>query len=75
MALFGVRVVLPAAIAVAAILLLIFGNDSARGAGIVLIGVAMLVVLANLFIRLGLLSERDREREAEHRRRGRWPDE
>lgn len=75
MALFGVRVVLPAAIAVAAILLLIFGNDSARGAGIVLIGVAMLVVLANLFIRLGLLSERDREREAEQRRRGRWPDE
>ena len=75
MALLLVRVVLPAAIAVAAVLLLIFGNDSARGAGIVLIGVAMLVVLANLFIRLGLLSERDREREAEQRRRGRWPDE
>jgi ABC-type transport system involved in cytochrome bd biosynthesis fused ATPase/permease subunit len=74
-ALLLVRVVLPAAIAVVAILLLIFGNDSARGAGIVLIGVAMLVVLANLFIRLGLLSERDREREAEQRRRGRWPDE
>jgi hypothetical protein len=34
----------------------------------VLIGVAALVVLANLFIRLGLQSERDREREQERRR-------
>jgi hypothetical protein len=34
----------------------------------VLIGVAVIVVLANLFIRLGIQSERDREREAERRR-------
>ena len=63
-----VRYVLPAAILVTGVVLVIVGGDSARGAGIVLIGVAFLVVLANLFIRLGLLSEREREEEA--RRRG-----
>jgi hypothetical protein len=62
-----VRYVLPAAIAVTGVVLVIVGGDSARGAGIVLIGVAFLVVLANLFIRLGLLSERDREQEARRR--------
>jgi hypothetical protein len=67
MALVLVRYVLPAAIAVTGIVLVIVGGDSARGAGIVLIGVAFLVVLANLFIRLGLLSERDREQEARRR--------
>jgi hypothetical protein len=39
-----------------------------RGAGIVLIGVAALVVLANVLVRLGLQSERDREREQRNRR-------
>jgi hypothetical protein len=63
-----VRYVLPAAILVTGVVLVVVGGDSARGAGIVLIGVAFLVVLANLFIRLGLLSEREREEEA--RRRG-----
>ena len=67
MALILVRFVLPAVIAVVGIVLVITGGDSARGAGIVLIGVALLVVLANLFIRLGLLSERDREEEARRR--------
>lgn len=74
-----IRIVLPAAIVVAGVVLLIVGNDAGRGAGIVLIGVAALVVLANLLIRLGLLSQRDREREEARRRsfsrRGRWPDE
>jgi hypothetical protein len=65
-----VRIALPAAIAVAGIVLLIVGGDAAQGAGIVLIGVAALVVLANLFMRLALQSERDRERE-EARRSGR----
>jgi hypothetical protein len=68
MALLLVRVVLPAVIAVTGIVLVIAGGDSGRGAGIVLIGVAGLVVLANLFIRLGLQSERDREREEARRR-------
>ena len=63
-----VRFVLPAVIAVVGVVLVITGGDSARGAGIVLIGVALLVVLANLFIRLGLLSERDREEEEARRR-------
>ena len=62
-----VRVVLPATIALVGVVLVIFGGDSGRGAGIVLIGVAALVVLANLFIRLGLQSERDREREQARR--------
>jgi hypothetical protein len=62
-----VRVVLPATIAIVGLVLVVTGGDSARGAGIVLLGVAVLVVLANLFIRLALLSERDREREQERR--------
>ena len=68
MGLVVVRVVLPAVIAVAGVVLLIIGGDSPQGAGIVLIGVAVIVVLANLFIRLGLYSERDREREEAQRR-------
>jgi hypothetical protein len=68
MSLLLVRAVLPAATALAGVLLVIFGGETAQGAGIVLIGVAGLVVLANLFIRLGLQSERDREREAARRR-------
>ena len=67
MALLLVRVVLPAVIALAGVLLVVFGGDSGKGAGIVLIGVAGLVVLANVLIRLGLQSERDREREAKRR--------
>ena len=62
-----VRIVLPATIALVGVVLVIFGGDSGRGAGIVLIGVAALVVLANLFIRLALQSERDREREQARR--------
>ena len=78
MRLAAIRIWLPAAIAVAGVILLVVGGDAARGAGIVLIGVAALVVLANLFMRLALSSERDREREDAQRsyfsRRGRWPD-
>lgn len=67
MSLLLVRVVLPALIAVAGVVLVAVGGDSAQGAGIVLIGVAGLVVLANAFIRLAFQSERDREREEERR--------
>jgi hypothetical protein len=63
-----VRYVLPAAIALAGVVLLVIGGDAPTGAGIVLIGVAVIVVLANLFMRLALQSEEDRERE--ERRRG-----
>jgi hypothetical protein len=64
-----VRIGLPAAIALAGVILVISGGDAAVGAGIVLIGVAGLVVLANVFIRLSIQSQRDREREEERRRR------
>jgi hypothetical protein len=67
MGLVFVRIVLPAAIALAGVLLVIFGGDSGKGAGIVLIGVGGLVVLANVLIRLALQSERDREREQARR--------
>ena len=74
-----VRIWLPAAIAVTGVVLVVIGGDAARGAGIVLVGIAVLVVLANLLIRLAIMSERDREREEQRRRfftrRGRWPDE
>ncbi len=72
------RIGLPGAIAVAGVVLLIAGGDSGRGAGVVLLGSALMVVLANGFLRLGLSSERDREQEEADRdffsRHGRWPD-
>jgi hypothetical protein len=72
------RILLPAAISVAGLLLLMVGDSVGRAAGIVLIGVAVLVVLANVLVRLGLQSERDREREPWNRRffsrHGRWPE-
>ena len=64
-----VRFVLPAAIAAVGIALIATGGDAAQGAGVMLIGVALLVVLANLFMRLSLQSERDRAREEERRSR------
>jgi hypothetical protein len=57
--------------------LVIAGGDVAQGAGVVLVGVAGLVVVANLMIRLAIRSQDDREREEEQRRyfseHGRWP--
>jgi hypothetical protein len=64
-----VRVGLPALTAIAGIVLVIVGGDAGRGAGIVLIGVAGIGVLANLFIRLAIQSQDDREREAARRER------
>ena len=64
-----VRVGLPVAIAVAGVILIVTGGDAAVGAGIVLLGVAVLVVLSNLFIRLAIQSQDDREREEERRNR------
>ncbi len=73
-----VRVWLPSAIALVGLFLLVTGDDVERGAGIVLIGSALMVVLANLFLRLGLSSERDREDDEAKRdyfaQHGRWPD-
>ena len=74
-----VRVGLPAAIASAGVVLLIVGEtENERGAGVALIGVALVVMILNLFLRLGVSSTRDREREEAARehfdRTGRWPD-
>jgi hypothetical protein len=74
-----VRVGLPALIAGAGAVLVVTGGDSADGAGVLLLGVAVLVVVANVLIRLSLQSED--ERALEERRReffdahGHWPDE
>ena len=72
MALKLVRFGLPAAIFVAGVVLIAIGGDAPLGAGIVLIGVAGLVVLANVMMQLGLHSERDRADE-ERRRNERRP--
>jgi hypothetical protein len=62
------RIGLPAAIFAAGVVLIIIGGDAPLGAGIVLIGVAGLVALANVLVRLSIQSQRDREREEERRR-------
>jgi xanthosine utilization system XapX-like protein len=69
------RIGLPAAIALVGIVLLVVGDETAKGAGVVLLGVALLVVLANLFVRLSIQSERERAEEERNRERGVWPDE
>jgi ABC-type transport system involved in cytochrome bd biosynthesis fused ATPase/permease subunit len=73
-----VRLVLPVATAFVGVALIVLGDEIAQGAGVFLIGVAGLVVLANAFVRLSLQSERDREREEARRayfdEHGRWPD-
>ena len=74
-----VRIGLPAGIAAAGVVLLIVGDgENDQGAGVALIGVALVVMLLNLFLRLGISSTRDREREEAARehydRTGRWPD-
>jgi hypothetical protein len=69
------RIGFPAAILVAGVVLIAIGGDAPLGAGIVLIGVAGLVVLANVLMQLSLQSERDRQREEERRRERRPRDE
>jgi hypothetical protein len=74
----AVRYGLPAAIVLAGVLLTVVGgSDAADGAGVVLIGVGLLVALGGALMRLGIQSNRDREREEEARRyfdrHGRWP--
>ena len=75
-----VRVGLPAAIAAAGVVLIIEGaGENEQGAGVALIGCAVMVLLFNVFLRVGWRDERDREREEEARehfdRTGDWPDE
>jgi hypothetical protein len=61
------RIGLPAAIAVAGVVCIAVGGDAGLGAGIVLLGVAVLVVVANLLIRLSIADQEDRAREQRRR--------
>ena len=75
-----VRIGLPAAIATAGVVLLVTGaGENEQGAGVALIGCAVMVVLFNVFIRIGVRDQRDRDREDDARehfgRTGHWPDE
>jgi hypothetical protein len=73
----AVRYALPALVFVAGLVLLVVGGDAGVGAGIVLVGVAVLVALFNVFARMSVASQDDREREQAARayfeRHGRWP--
>jgi hypothetical protein len=70
---------LPLTIVAAGIVLMVAGKDQdLLGAGVVLVGVGLLVALANALMRLGIRSQGDREREERARRyfdrQGRWPE-
>jgi hypothetical protein len=74
-----IRIGLPAAIAAAGVVLIITGDgENEQGAGVTLVGCAVVVMMLNLFLRLGLRSGDDRRREEEARahfgRTGQWPD-
>jgi uncharacterized membrane protein YhiD involved in acid resistance len=55
------------------------GHTAVAGAGVVLLGVALIVWMINWLFRMSVESNRDRDREEEARRyfdvHGRWPDE
>ena len=74
----AVRIGLPATIGLAGMGLMVLGEDATLlSAGLVLVGVALLVALTNALMRLAIRSKRDREREAWTRRyvdrHGHWP--
>ena len=73
-----VRYGLPAAlVAVGITLVLLRPSDEVEGLGVGLAMAALVVVLLNVFMRAGISSQRDRDREEEARRHfdrhGRWP--
>jgi chromate transport protein ChrA len=77
-ALAAVRYALPAAlVAVGITLVLLRTSDETVGMGVGLAMAALIVFLLNAFMRAGLHSQRDRDREEEARahfdRHGRWP--
>jgi hypothetical protein len=75
------RLWLPLAIAVAGAIAVVVGHARTplAGAGVVLIGSALIVWMINWLFRLSVESNRDRDREEAARdyfdRHGRWPDE
>ncbi len=74
------RTALPLAVAIAGVVLLFLGHGrtAAAGAGVVLLGAALIVWMINWFFRMSIESNKDRDREEEAReyfdRTGRWPD-
>ena len=74
------RIWLPIAIAVAGVVAIVLGrgHTALAGAGVVLLGTAVIVWMVNWLFRMSLESNRDREREEEARvyfdEHGRWPD-
>jgi hypothetical protein len=74
----ALRIGLPVAMAFLGILLIVTGGDAADGAGVVIIGSAVLVFLLNALLRSSLKEEGDRAREQDARdfyaRHGRWPE-
>jgi hypothetical protein len=75
------RVWLPIAISLAGIaaIVLSHAHTALAGAGVVLLGTALIVLMVNWLFRMSVESNRDREQEEEARehfdRHGRWPDE
>jgi hypothetical protein len=74
------RVWLPATIAVAGVIAIVLGHARTElaGAGVVLLGTALIVWMINWLFRMSIESNREREQEEEARRyfdvHGRWPD-
>lgn len=72
---------LPAVLFVAGIVLIVIGGgtDATAGAGVVLLGTALMVWMINWMFRLSVSSNRDRDKEEAAReyftRHGRWPGE
>jgi uncharacterized membrane protein len=75
------RIWLPVAIAAVGVILIVIGHGRtpAAAAGVVLLGIAVMVWMINWMFQLSVKSNRDREREEEARdffdAHGRWPDE
>jgi hypothetical protein len=75
-----VRYGIPLSVFVAGIVVLAVGRDrdAAVESGFMFFGVALAVLLLNLFFRIGVRGDRERDREEEARRyfdrHGRWPD-
>jgi hypothetical protein len=75
------RVWLPLTIAVAGVVAIVVGHarTPVAGAGVVLLGTALIVWMINWMFRMSVESNRDRDHEEEARRyfdeHGRWPDE
>jgi len=71
------RIGLPALVAAAGVVLMVIGGDALASLGVGLLVISLLVVLANVLVRLAISSQEDRAKEEAARRyfsrTGRWP--